>query len=178
MPQQSKIRTLPEDLQEEILDLIRQGVSVDDLTKFIRENAHDNFSISRTAVGNFAQKTRPVVEKMRAAREMAKTIAEKIGDADGSTDQAIIDILGAIVMQMSADMIDGEIQPDTVYKLARSINQLARARKTSIDALTAAREEGAAQAREQIADDISKNQKSLGITDRTKEEIEKMLGRR
>ena len=177
MGAKSTIRRLPIEVQEEILGCLNEGFTVDELVDLVKERA--GADISRSAMGRFAQKARPSVEKVYESRQVAKAMAKELGADDGSMNQGIINILQSSILNIVQTITDdGELDLKTLNVLTRSVRELAVASKSNIDAVAKAREEGKRLAREELAEELSENQRSLGITDKTADKIKEMLGRK
>ena len=174
MGAKSTIRRLPIEVQEEILGCLNEGFTVDELVDLVKERA--GADISRSAMGRFAQKARPSVEKVYESRQVAKAMAKELGADDGSMNQGIINILQSSILNIVQTITDdGELDLKTLNVLTRSVRELAVASKSNIDAVARAREEGRKIEQEKAMKAIQEKSETLGITDKTRDELFEIL---
>lgn len=157
----SSIDKLLPTIKELIAKLRRDGRTIDEIRAKLLELDVD---VSRSALGRHVKKMADVQARMREVREMSNAIVSQFGEEpDNKIARANLEMMQSVVMQAvtasEPDPETGESRPvtftpeDTMF-LARSLQSLASAEKTTFDRIEKAIEKArsdASKAAEKVA---------------------------
>ncbi|HOL44525.1 MAG TPA: DUF3486 family protein [Methanothrix sp.] len=125
MPKRSKVTQLPPEVRQELdRKLIEGGFS--DYTALSAWLAEQGYEISRSAIHRYGQTVEERIARLKAATDIAVTIAEEVGDDAGKITDAVVRMYQERIFNVLLEM--GEISPDSVdiTKLGRVIAEITR----------------------------------------------------
>lgn len=179
MGKKSSIDRLPPQIQAAIVRLREQGCTIDEILTHLAD-LHSQVTVSRSALGRHIQGLDRAVERMKHSRVMAEALARELGDDPGTKAARVnIEFLHGAIMQLfskleeGADIAGGD--PEELMFLAKALDHLARAQKTSVDTIIAAEKRGEEKARREAAEAVESVAKSEGLTKETVEAIKSKI---
>lgn len=175
MARKSSIDRLPPEIQAAIARLREQGCTIDEILAHLAD-LHSQVTIARSSLGRHVQKLDQVVERMRHSRVMAEALARELGEDSGTKAARVnIEMLHGMIMQLftrldeNADIAGGD--PEGIMMLAKALDHLARAQKTSVDTVIAAEKRGEERARKAAAEAVESVAKTEGLSKGTVDTI-------
>ena len=172
----SKLRSLPTEVQDGVSEMLSDGKTIDAILDFIHDAGFD--WVNRSAVGRFTKSLRPSIERVRESRAIASVLTKRLGDTSADVGRANVDLLQSLVMRISENIMgqaDVDIAVDDILRLSTAVERLSKSQKNSVQALAAAREEGAKIALRDATKNIRKVAKKGGISDDALELIQSIL---
>lgn len=145
MAGKSKIKQLPSAIRDQVNELIEAGATVDQIHGALTELG---VSIGRSSVGRYVEHVNELGEKVRRSREVAEALVKRLGDApENRTARLNIELLHTAIMDLFvAEAGGGQMDPENIMFLARSIQSLAGAQKSDADLILKLRREAEAAA--------------------------------
>ncbi|MFP5250226.1 MAG: phage protein Gp27 family protein [Acidobacteriota bacterium] len=168
MARPSSIDKLPEQIRAAIMRLREQGCTIDEILAHLAD-LHTQVTISRSALGRHVKGLDAAVERMKRSRVVAEALARELGDDPGTKAARVnIEFLHGAFMDLFTHLEDGEARietdPENLMFLAKGLDHLARAQKTSVDTIIAAEKRGEEKARRAAAEAVEKVAKAQGLT--------------
>ena len=187
MPKTSSIKLLPQELQDQIHELLDRGRTLEEIRDALSRLGAE---ISRSALGRYKQKLDKVGEKIRRSREVADALVRNLGDApESKTTRMNVELMHSVVLDMllavgePGEAGDGEagqpltLDPMQTMLMAKALDHLARASKTDTETITKIREQATAAAKKQAAEAVGTVGRERGLSKDTVEEIKaRILG--
>jgi hypothetical protein len=94
MARRSSIEDLPKETQERLADLIREGWTLDEITKVLTDMGAQ---VSRSAVGRYVQKQSMAMLRYQEAQAVAKVWVDRIeAEPDGDVARLLPQMLSAV----------------------------------------------------------------------------------
>lgn len=161
----STITRLPPQLKEKLDSLIREGrYTIDELTDHLNLLGAD---VSRSAVGRHHMKVTEQMQSFAKARVVATAWVEKFGEApQGDVGQLLIQMLQTIAFQNLGDMTGdegGKVGPMELMLLAKALQSMVSAEKTSLERQIKIREETRKQVLAEVEKRVNEGAKAAGM---------------
>lgn len=166
----SSIDRLLPSLQELIGRLRREGRTIDEIRAKLMELDVD---VSRSALGRHVKNMADVQRRMRDSREIAHALVNQFGDQpDNKLAQANIELMHSVVMQTLTHAEEDEegnlkpilFSPEEAMFLARALQSLSGAAKTTDDRLEKAEKRAAARATAEAAEKAVNAARAQGLS--------------
>ena len=189
--QPSKVDRLPGELREAVADLRRGGRTIDEILVKLRELApeHDlaaDALPSRAGLGVHVKSLDEAQARLAQSRAVADSLVARFGEAsDNKLARANIDLMQSVVMQtVMATKVDEEtgeasavtFDPEQTMFLARSLQALAGAEKTTGETIRKAEELGAKRANDAAKKALEVGAKSGAIDPEAAVRAKRILG--
>lgn len=129
----SSIHKLPEELRSELDRLLGDpSLTLIQITEHMRKLGA---GVSKSAVHRYSQDLERVTQDIRLTREMARAVGRELEDLDGGdSTQLLVESLQALLLRARMQLAEsGELDPEQVSFLARSVKDLQTAQKSSVD---------------------------------------------
>ena len=174
MARRSSIKSLPQELQDLVHRLIREGATIDEIREKLLELGHDR---SRSALGRHVKGARKLLERYTAAREVAGKLVEQIGEnPNGDVGSLLAEMLKTIAFQVISEMGEQEqedLKPGAmdIMLIAKGLDHLERAGSLGYKR----RKEIRADAIAEAAANVDKTGKQLGLSDTVRDQLIKSL---
>ena len=144
MSRLSSIDRLPEEVRERIGQLRREGRTIDEIMAKLAELVDAGEQPSRSAIGRHIKRIDVLGERIRASREMANALVDRLGD-DGENKMLRLnaELMQSAVMNLLVGE-DGEpvtLDAKDASFLATALQRIAGAAKTDADLTLKIREE-------------------------------------
>lgn len=169
---------LPKEIQDKIMELRDQGRTIMEIVAAL---AAIDVKTSKSAVGNYLQKKGKLAERLRATRELAKSIGRDFGDAENSAIartniELLHDIMMGVLMATDDDPEAEPMKPAAIMQLAVAAEKLTKASKTDIEKeLKVALERERRATKEKAAEAAAETAKKQGLSRETVEAIKKSV---
>ena len=178
MGRKSTVAMQDEAILREVHALIRQGRTIDEITKALKELGAD---VSRSATARFVKSERESMRQMIKAQSMARAWVEEFGkEPDGDVGRLLPQMLEAIAHRTLDDMAEGDkTSPKEVHVMARALKDLSGTKRQNIDMellLRKAREEERLQMLAEQKAKLEAMPNKGGVTAATKLAIREALG--
>lgn len=137
MGRKSSLRRLPEEILEEVNRLLSGNrATLDEILSHLRGLGVDQ--VSRSALGRHKQRLDKVLDRLRQSREIADTIAQKLGpDAvEGRQGRALVQLLSALAgdyLMRRLDSPEDDMEAKELMALARAVKDASQASRYSQD---------------------------------------------
>lgn len=106
MARRSSIEDLPKETQERLADLIREGWTLDEITKVLTDMGAQ---VSRSAVGRYVQRQSMAMLRYQEAQQVAKVWVDRIeAEPDGDVARLLPQMLSAVAFSTIDAMSDSE----------------------------------------------------------------------
>lgn len=106
MARRSSIEDLPKETQERLADLIREGWTLDEITKVLTDMGAQ---VSRSAVGRYVQRQSMAMLRYQEAQAVAKVWVDRIeAEPDGDVARLLPQMLSAVAFSTIDAMSDSE----------------------------------------------------------------------
>jgi hypothetical protein len=128
MARRSSIEDLPKETQERLADLIREGWTLDEITKVLTDMGAQ---VSRSAVGRYVQKQSMAMLRYQEAQAVAKVWVDRIeAEPDGDVARLLPQMLSAVAFSTIDAMSDAENGAEAmdVMLMAKAIKDLSGAK--------------------------------------------------
>lgn len=179
MGRRSSIDDLPEDTQQRLAELIREGWTIDEITNVLKEMGAQ---VSRSSIGRYVQKQSMAMLRFQEAQAVAKVWVDRIeAEPDGDVARLLPQMLGAVAFQTVESMSTSEdgAAPMDVRLMAAAIKDLSGAKMSQAqlelkmrEVRKAAQDALLAEQREKLAE----LKKTGGVTESTLAAIHEVLG--
>jgi biotin operon repressor len=152
MPRPSSISRMPEPIRAEIGRLRTQGCTIDQILAHLRTLYGGG--PSRSALGRHIQGLDKIGEQMRRSRTVAESLVRELGTVpESQTARLNIELMHSIILDVFMKAADGETideagkaaltgDPEGLMLLAKALDHLGRANKSTIEAIKMAKAEG------------------------------------
>lgn len=181
MSRPSSVDRLPAEVREAIGRLREKGHTIDEILAHL---ADMQSAVSRSALGRHVKSLDAIGAQMRRSRVVAEALVHQLGDAPEShTARLNIELLHSAVLDVmmraaegddaEGRPIDGRGQaaldgnPEGVMMLAKALDHLGRAQKSSVDSVLAIEKRAAERATKEAIAAVEKVAKSGGLTAET-----------
>ena len=127
MPPRSAVQSLPEAVRADLDQwLIHRGFAgYEELSAWLLEKG---FSISKSSLHRYGSAFEAKTEKLRAATQMSKTLAEAVGDDEGAMNDALIRMAQGELFELLLKAEEtGESLTELLPEITLSVSRLARA---------------------------------------------------
>ncbi|SDB03827.1 Protein of unknown function [Desulfonatronum thiosulfatophilum] len=177
--QQSSIDRLPEDIREQLQELLRDP-RVTQLDATARINAileeQGQEPLSKSAVNRYAVKMEAVGAKLRQSREVARMWIGRLGaEPQGEVGKLLNEMVRTLAFEAVVEMSEGSeaVEPRMIRDLAVAIEKLEKAASENVKR----EEEIRKKALEEAGDRVAKLAKKGGLSEETVREIrERIMG--
>ncbi len=133
MPRKSSVKKLPKPIQESIHRLLESGRTLDEIVAHLGEMGA---TVSRSALGRYAQSYEEVAQKLRETRELATFFGSKLEDLPNDVGRTTTEMLHTLLFKVTKKQLDSD-DPDIdvrdLMAMARTIKDMSTATKTSAD---------------------------------------------
>lgn len=136
MPRPSSVQKLPPEIRGLIGALRENGCSIDDIMAKLRELLPEEAVPSRSALGRHIKGMAQLSERIRRSREVSEALVRRLGTDENKTAALNIEVMQTAVLDLflAADEDGGTtLDVDQVALLARTVRDLATARKSDVD---------------------------------------------
>ena len=172
MARRSSIEQLPQEVQDHVHRLIREGRTVDEITGKLHELDQD---VSRSSVGRYKQRYETQLQKYREAQNVAGIWVQELGqDTSSDVGRLLAEMLKTIAFKTMAEMGEDEAdQPSAMdlHFLARTIKDLESAGKLSAERIYKIREEERKRVQQETQGKLEEAGKKAGLTTDTLETL-------
>lgn len=178
MAKPSSIKRLPEQIQEEIGKLRRQGRTIDEILDKLHELLPEDQQPSRSAMGRHVQKIETLGKHLRASREMANALVDRLGDGG---ENKLLRLNAELMQGVITSLLitpEGEqvvLDPKDAAFLANALQRIASAQKTDADLVSRIREEQRLILETDMANKLDKTAKKAGASAEMIESIKREL---
>ena len=179
MARRSSIEDLPKEARERLGELIRDGWTLDEMTKVLKDMGAQ---VSRSAVGRYVQRESMAMLRYQEAQAVARVWVDKVeAEPDGDVARLLPQMLSAVAFQTIDAMSDAEDGAGAleVGQMAKAIKDLSSA-KVNQAALELKMREVRNKAREELLAEQRKAldaaEKKNGVTVETRQAIRDLLG--
>ncbi|MFM2329918.1 MAG: hypothetical protein RLZZ494_2021 [Pseudomonadota bacterium] len=179
MARRSSIEDLPQETQERLAELIREGWTIDEITKVLTDMGAQ---VSRSSVGRYMQRQSMAMLRYQEAQAVAKVWVDRIeAEPDGDVARLLPQMLSAVAFTTIDSMSDAEQGAEAmdVMLMARAIKDISGAKMSQAqlelkmrEVRKAAQDALLAEQREKLAE----LKKTGGVTESTLAAIHEVLG--
>lgn len=179
MAKPSSIDRLPEEVREEIGRLRRQGRTIDEILQKLRELLPADQQPSRSAMGRHVKKIEVLGSRIRASREMANALVDRLGDGG---ENKLLRLNAELMQGVITNLLvsdDGEpvtLDPKDAAFLANALQRIATAQKTDADLVARIREEGRKELEAELKRKLDEAARNDGFDAEAAEEARRILG--
>lgn len=179
MPKPSSIDRLPEEIREEIGKLRRQGRTIDEILDKLRELLPEDQQPSRSAVGRHVKKIEVLGARIRASREMANALVDRLGDGG---ENKLLRLNAELMQGVITNLLvsdDGEpvtLGPKEAAFLANALQRIATAQKADADLVGKIRDEQRKEIEAEMKRKLEEAAGSGGFDAEAAEEARRILG--
>lgn len=165
----STIKALDSDLRAALDQLLADGVTYSEITEELQRRGA---SVSRSAVGRYAQHQEQISQDIRMTREMAQAIGRELEDVEGDSGRLVIESMQALLLRARMEMAtSSEIDPKSLGELTRSAKDLQHALKLNVDTEVKIRE----RVLKEAAESVTEVAVAQGLTAETVDSIKRRI---
>jgi hypothetical protein len=180
MSRPSSVDRLPPEVREAIGRLREAGHTIDEILAHL---ADMQSSVSRSALGRHIQGLDAIGEKMKRARVVAEALVRQMGDKpESQTARLNIELAHSALLDVfmkaeAGDTVDGRAtdalagNPEGFMFLAKALDHLGKAQKSSVDSVLAIEKRAAEKATKEAVAAVEKVAKAGGLTAETLSQI-------
>lgn len=165
MARRSSIEQLPEEIQDQVHRLIRQGSTIDAITQKLDELDQD---VSRSSVGRYKAKYEEQLQRYREAQNVAGIWVQELGaDQKSDVGRLLAEMLKTIAFKTMAEMGDESGNAPSamdLHFLARTVKDLESAGKISADRILKIREEERKKVQQETEGKLEEAGRKAGLT--------------
>lgn len=175
----SSIDRLPDEVKEEIGRLRRQGRTIDEILGKLRELLPEDQQPSRSAVGRHVKKIEVLGQHMRASREMANALVDRLGEGG---ENKLLRLNAELMQGVITNLLiseDGDpvtLNPKEAAFLANALQRIATAQKTDADLVGKLREEQRRVVEAEMKKKLDEAEGRDGFNAEAAEEARRILG--
>lgn len=125
MPKRSKIKQLPPEIRQELDRRLVAG-GFRDYSALASWLAEQGFEISRSAVHRYGQGVEERIERLKAATDIAVTIADEVGDDAGKVTDAVVRMYQEKIFSALLEMQNVDPESIDIVKLGRVVAEITR----------------------------------------------------
>jgi biotin operon repressor len=181
MTRPSSVDRLPAAVREAIGALRERGHTIDEILAHLADLQTE---VSRSALGRHVKSLDAIGAQMKRSRVVAEALVRQLGDApESKTARLNIELLHSAVLDVmmraaegeenDGRPVDGRAQaaldgnPEGVMMLAKALDHLGRAQKSSVDSVLAIEKRAAERARVEAVKAVDEVAKAGGLTEET-----------
>lgn len=179
MARPSSIDRLPDEVREQIGALRRQGRTIDEIMGKLGELLPEAEQPSRSAVGRHVKRIDVLGERIRASREMANALVDRLGDGG---ENKMLRLNAELLQTALMDLLvseDGEpvtLEAKDAAFLATALQRIAGATKTDVELVGKIREEQRRELEAEMKRKLDQAAGSKGFNAEAAEEARRILG--